>query len=179
MWSALDFKTFYLFHLSVISLTSIKALAAIQESRLCKLADIFSNACNQDLYGHFIPANWKLLNIKAAWCAPKGFLILVVPICVGYWSQSLLWCQRGCSGFSLCLLVGRVLSNHFNDEELDLGGELQRHSPNDALEIPWQEVCTISLTYFLNLNALNSHFELFWFFFSLCADAVAECGTRW
>lgn len=91
VWSALDFKTFYLFHLSVISLTSIKVLAAIQESRLCKLADIFSNACNQDFYGHFIPANWKLLNMKAAWCAPKAFLILVVPICVGYWSQSLLW----------------------------------------------------------------------------------------
>lgn len=59
VWSALDFKTFYLFHLSVISLTNIKVLAATQESRLCKLADIFSNACNQDLYGHFIPANWK------------------------------------------------------------------------------------------------------------------------
>lgn len=56
---------FYLFHLSVISLTSIKALAAIQESRLCKLAVIFSNACNQDLYGHFISENWELLHIEA------------------------------------------------------------------------------------------------------------------
>lgn len=62
----------YLFHLSVISLSSIKALAAMRESRLCKLAVIFSNACNQDLYGHFIPKNWELLNIKAAQSAPKA-----------------------------------------------------------------------------------------------------------
>lgn len=70
---------------------------------------------------------------------------------------------------------GRVLPNHFNDEELDLGGELQRQSLNDSSEIPWQEVCTISLTYCLNLNELSSHF---WLFFPLCADAVAERGTR-
>lgn len=42
VWAMLDFKEyFYLFHLSVISLTSIKVLAAIQESRLASL-QIFS-----------------------------------------------------------------------------------------------------------------------------------------
>lgn len=117
-----------------------------------------------------------MLNIKAAWCAPKAFLILVVPVCVGYWSQSLLWCKKGCSGFFLGLLVGMVLPSHSNDEGLDLGGELQRQSLNDSLEIPWQEVCTVSLTYYLNVDELNSHF---WLFFPLCADAVAECGTCW
>lgn len=79
----------------------------------------------------------------------------------------------------LCLFFvsscGRVLPSQFNDE-LDLGGELQRQSLNDSLEIPWQEVCTVSLTYCFNANELNSHFGLF---FPLCTDAVAECGTRW
>lgn len=71
---------------------------------------------------------------------------------------------------------GMVLPSHSNDEGLDLGGELQRQSLNDSLEIPWQEVCTVSLTYYLNVDELNSHF---WLFFPLCADAVAECGTCW
>lgn len=75
---------------------------------------------------------------------------------------------------ALAFLCGRVVPNDFN-EELDLGGELQRQFLNDSLEIPWQEVCTVSHTYCLNVNELNSHFCLF--FLPLCADAVAERGA--
>jgi len=116
-------------------------LAAIQESRFCKLADIFSNARNQDLYGHFILANWKLLNVKAAWCAPKTFLILVVPVCVGYRSQSLsVLVQKGPFWVFFVSCCGRVLLHQCSDDKLVLGGALQRQSLDDSLEIFWQEV---------------------------------------
>lgn len=66
---------------------------------------------------------------------------------------------------------GRVLPSHFNAEELDLGGELQRQSLNGSLEISWQEVCTVSLTYCLNRNELNSDF---WVVFS----PLCRCSGR-
>lgn len=152
-------------------------MAAIQESRLCKLADIFSNAYNQDLYGHFILANWKLLNIKAVWRAPKAFLILVVPVCVGYRSQSL-WCKKGRYGFSLYLVVEGVLLVQRSDEELDLGGELQGQSLDDSLEIFRQEVCAVFLTYCLNRNELNSLFGCFFPFVQMQWQNVEHVGDQ-
>lgn len=58
-------------------------------------------------------------------------------------SLSLLWCRRGCSGSFMYLVVERVLLSHYSDKERDLGGEWQRQSPDDSLEVFWQEVCTV------------------------------------
>lgn len=56
---------------------------------------------------------------------------------------------------------GRALLYQYSEKDLDLGGELQRQSLDDSLEIFWQEVCAVFLTYCLNPNELNSLFGCF------------------
>lgn len=103
----------------------------------------------------------------------------MVPICVGYWSQSLsALVQKGSFWVFFVSCCGSVLLNQYSDEELDLGGELQWQPLDDSLEIFWQEVCTVFLTDCLNPNELNSLFGCFFPFVQMQWQNVEHVGDQ-
>lgn len=96
-------------------------------------------------------------------------LLVTISLCSG--AKRLFWVI-----FLSC--CGKVLLSQCSDEELDLGGELQWQCLNDSLEIFGQEVCTVFLTYCLNLNELSSLFGCYFPFVQMQWQNVEHAGDQ-